>query len=117
MPEHDGGGSISKDVARQDAWIAGHEATCTQRYEAILKAISANRAAVEKLTRQLIAIKKGLRAEMKTSDAAMQVRVGKVEREQTRQKNRQTYFVGVMAGASFMGSILGPIILKLLGVL
>ena len=108
---------ISKEMNEVQTWIAGHEATCTERYKEIRQDGADVKAAIERLTRQLVGIKKGLRAEMKASDAAIETRVHDIEKEQVRSKNKQAYFVGMMAGASFTGSILGPIILKLLGVM
>jgi hypothetical protein len=108
---------ISREMNEVQTWIAGHEATCTERYKEIRQDNADLKAAIERLTRQLVGIKKGLRAEMKSSDAAIEVRIRDVEKDQAANQRKQAYFVGVMAGASFTGSVLGPIILKMLGVL
>lgn len=95
--------SISREMSEVQSWIAGHEATCTERYKEIRQDNADLKSAIEKLERQIVAIKKGLRAEMNQRLAA-------VETEQQEQKVRQAYFVGAMAGASFVGGLIGPIL-------
>lgn len=107
-------GSISKEMSDVLTWIAGHDSTCTERYEGIRQDIVETREAVEKLTRQIVGIKKGLRVEMQRSDAALDVRLGKVEAEQQEANVKRAYFVGAMAGASFVGGLIGPILYNFL---
>jgi hypothetical protein len=95
--------SISREMSDVHTWIAGHEATCTERYKEIRQDYADHKASLEKLERKLVGIKKGIRVEMSQ-------RIKAVEDDQHNQKVRQAYFVGAMAGASFVGGMLGPIL-------
>lgn len=118
MPERN---SVSKEINEIETWIAGHESTCEERYKGIREdlaecrvdikaALALHRESMEKLTRQLTAIKKGLRQEMKNQDAAIEVRVGKLEQSNQDSKVRTAYILGAAGACSFIGGILGPVI-------
>lgn len=101
-------GSVSKEISDILVWIAKHDGTCRERYDAILKGLKDCREEIGELKDDL----KTSRAESKLADTVLGRRVARAEKSITSIHLKLAYFAGAAAFGSFAGGMIFQLIFK-----